>query len=230
MGCVDCVVNVVKCVLLAVNTLYSILGIGVIAIGALLLAYQSEIEILIAHKYSLDVYRGVSIAVIVCGCFLFFVALFGCCGVIAKNPHLLLGFAVFMTILLAAKIYVVIKIRSPTFKESVVGKLDNALKLDDPKAQNIHLIEIGFKCCGTMGAESYEKLNITILPITCCPTETRSIRTRPSPCLKENAYNGCLKIFFDALLYAVLTFIIIETVGVIFAWCLICDLNAKMFL
>ncbi|XP_028172118.1 CD63 antigen-like [Ostrinia furnacalis] len=218
-----CVVNIVKYILLAVNTLYSILGIGVIAIGALLLAYQSEIEILIAYKYSLDVYRGVSIVVIVCGCFLFFVALFGCCGVIAENPRLLLGFALFMTILLAAKIYVVVKICSPTFKESVVGKLDNALARD-PKAQ-IHLIESGFKCCGTMGAESYEKLNITILPTTCCPTETQFLRTRPRPCFKENAYNGCLKIF-NALFYAVLTFIIIEAVGVIFAWCLICDLNA----
>ncbi|XP_028172119.1 CD63 antigen-like [Ostrinia furnacalis] len=216
-----CVINIVKYILFAVNSLYSILGIGTLAIGALVI---SQFDV--SNK---DELNYLSLWFIISGCFLFLIALFGCCGVITEKTYLLLVFTLFMTILLSAKIYVVVELRQSLIEEEVKDAL-NEIFSDPHSQESFYLMESLLKCCGTTGAESYEKLNMT-LSITCCPLpESSEIEL----CSKENAYDGCVKAVMklvnsisDAVFYAVLAVIIIESVGVIFASCLIYEICKK---
>ncbi|KAL0860295.1 hypothetical protein ABMA27_009710 [Loxostege sticticalis] len=220
MGCIS---NIAKFILFGVNALYSIVAIVLVASGALILYNQEDAlaEIYLEGFVSL-------IMVIVCGCLLFLISLFGCCGVIAEKTCLLLLYVILMVLLICGNIYVIVEIRSLEFERIIEFGLNN--EFHDPERDFFSGLEAMFNCCGTTGADSYENLNVT-LPITCCPLPDFS---EPQLCSKEDAYTGCIQVitsFLNSvvtiLFYTVISIIVVEAVSVLLASYLIYDISKK---
>lgn len=112
MGCSSCA----KCLLIFINVIVVILGLGILAVGAvahlrqdILLELISQIPVEIVQ----DILQGfdvegfldaTSIAFMVAGSVIFFVGFCGCCGAITNNTCLLVVYAIVVGVIILAQV------------------------------------------------------------------------------------------------------------------------------
>ncbi|CAH0397538.1 unnamed protein product [Chilo suppressalis] len=217
MGCLSVLI---KIFLFIVNFVAVILGLLIVAAGALLIHFS--------HLIQSDVTIIVAISAIVFGTVLFFIAFCGCCGSIGDIKCFLILYGIFIFLLAAVNIFliVILLLNRDTLETTVTNTLDDIFK-DSGTRETFYFIEYLFGCCGTTGGQSYELIGQTIPPTCCQNNDFPSINDiadieniinnqngTAEFCAVEETYSGCTPYLIDILttISNVFTYILIAVV------------------
>ncbi|KAM3959689.1 LOW QUALITY PROTEIN: 23 kDa integral membrane protein [Aphomia sociella] len=207
MGCGE---FLVKYILFFSNLFFALAGLSLLGVG---IAVQLKLNVVV-DNIDLNV-QVAPITTMVVGV-VFLIAFYGCCGAIRESNCMLVTYAIFMIILMIAKIALasIIFINLDDIIAEVPIKMNQFFSRDPIAFQEI---EKAFKCCGPTGAISYP--NPLNLPSTCCDT---------TPCLiGVNTYGGCnesITSLFNTYGYTIgivpLVIACFELVAIVFSLCL----------
>ncbi|KAL4714412.1 hypothetical protein ACJJTC_017707 [Scirpophaga incertulas] len=192
-----CCFNVLsKIIILIINFVMILLGIGLIAAGSLLIFFRSSLPDTSFIDWNINT---IAIFIISFGCFVFLVAFCGCLGAIADSGGLLITYAVLTFLLAALNIFLAVTLT--TNKDSIYRAVGNSLKyLFDNSKSTFESIEYFLRCCGTTGVDSYINIGSNFPP-TCCRNFSDIITDidmiddsdiREGFCNKDQTYDGCV--------------------------------------
>ncbi|XP_052060280.1 23 kDa integral membrane protein-like isoform X2 [Mytilus californianus] len=201
-----CGASIAKVILIIVNTIFLILGLG-IGIAGLVFRFGTDLlgdEIKDAMKsLNVDVVGGInvydiasslSLLLIIVGFFIFLVGGLGCCGACCQNRVLLVVYAIIVAILLIAQIVGVAMFAG--FRSS----FDDTFKTEFKKVLTTRYNQTGnedltnsydalfklYKCCGVDSANDMPSQS---LPSECCTaTDPPSSCTNTSSTVHEGCY------------------------------------------
>ena len=230
-----------KYILIAVNTIFLLLGLG-IGIAGLVFRFGTGLlddkikealkELPVDVAGGEDIYEMVnslSLLLIIVGFFIFIVGALGCCGACCSNRVLLVLYAIIVFLLLIAQIAAValfVGFKSSfddAFKKSFVHALNVTYSGTNKDLQNSFdaLFKI-YECCG---AENYHDMPKDNLPDDCCP-DTITTGT----CSKDTSKvykDGCITKLKDKIekynnvfLGAGISVLVFQLLCLIFAFCL----------
>ncbi|XP_052741986.1 23 kDa integral membrane protein-like isoform X2 [Bicyclus anynana] len=190
-------------------------GLTLIGVGSAVLVLASDVLEIVPNALN-----AIPITVIVLGCVIFVISFFGCCGAIRENRCFLATYSIIMLLLAAGKIYLAVVIfkAMDTIHMKVVEWLTKAF-INENMRQPFHAVEIAFRCCGTVGWQSYTGL-LPALPPSCCSADA-------AVCDQSNAFGGCNGVvgdFFatygEATASVIVVIVAVELVAMLFGFCL----------
>ena len=173
-----------KYILIAVNTIFLLLGLG-IGIAGLVFRFGTGLlddkikealkELPVDVAGGADIYEMVSslsLLLIIVGFFIFIVGALGCCGACCSNRVLLVLYAIIVFLLLIAQIAAValfVGFKS-SFDDALKTSFKKVLNLtyngdDDDLKNSFNALFQTYECCG---AENYKDMPKNSLPEACC--------------------------------------------------------------
>ncbi|CAH2243631.1 tetraspanin-9-like [Pararge aegeria] len=206
---------IVKYVLFIANVLFTLAGLTLIGVGTAVLVLAGDVLNVIPV-----VLHAIPISVIVLGALVFLISFFGCCGAIRENRCFLVTYSIIMLLLAAGKMYLAVVIFKAMdhIYENVVEWLTKAF-LNESMREPFHAVEIAFRCCGTIGWQSYLGI-LPALPASCCAPDIQV-------CDQANAFGGCndkvgdfFATYGEATASVIVVILAVELVAMIFGFCL----------
>ncbi|CAC5390915.1 unnamed protein product [Mytilus coruscus] len=197
-----CGASIAKVILIIVNTIFLILGLG-IGIAGLVFRFGTDLlgdkikEAMKSLKVDVvggvnvyDVASSLSLLLIIVGFFIFLVGGLGCCGACCQNRVLLVVYAIIVAILLIAQIVGVALFAGfrSEFDDSVKKGFKDILQTkynttgNDDLSQSYNALFNLYECCGVDSAADMPDNN---LPKECCASS--------NPCSKSSTdvRSGC---------------------------------------
>ena len=230
-----------KYILIAVNTIFLLLGLGVGIIGLLFRFGTDLLEDKLKDALKKlpvdglgggDIYEMVSslsLLLIIVGFFICIVGALGCCGACCSNRVLLVLYAVIVFLLL------IVQIAAVALFVGFTSSFDDALKTSFRKALNktyngnnddlkksFNALFQTYECCG---AENYKDMPKNSLPDACCPDTiparncTKStIDVYPVGCITK--LKDKIEKYNNVFLGAGISVLVFQLLCIIFSFCL----------
>ncbi|XP_067929170.1 leukocyte surface antigen CD53-like [Watersipora subatra] len=225
-GAEGCCANFAKVLLIVFNSIFCLLGIGLIAGGIYAVIKLRDYLNILGNNSG----NAVAILIIVFGVITFIIAAIGCLGACKESPCLLFTFAVIIAILLIAEIGV--GIAAVVYKDQVEELfIEGSLELmkgydesDDESAakEAWDFVQDDLGCCGANSSENWKSDTFSPkqqdYPKSCgdAPTD------RPSCDKKVREFIESNLLIIGAVTIA---FGLIELLGVVFACCVGCNIK-----
>lgn len=124
---------------------------------------------------------------VVIGCFIFFIAFFGCCGAYKENYCMTLTFSILLILIFVLELAAGISgyvLRNDTYKLVSSGLRNSMKQYGGNTSQEITYIwdeiQVDFNCCGVINSSDWaqsnaQKFNETYLPMSCCKSSVGAI-------------------------------------------------------
>ncbi|KAJ9584116.1 hypothetical protein L9F63_021525, partial [Diploptera punctata] len=212
----------IKYLLFVFNLLFSITGLAILVIGAIIQDFYSGYSDFLHGKFFVG-----PVLLITVGVTIFIVAFFGCCGAIKENHCMIMTFAACLLVIFGMELGG--GITAYLLRDDVADVLQSSFnttmqqyKTNKEVAKTWDIMQHDLRCCGINGPDDWEEIfKDNVLPETCCAN------TNPCYNNEEAHKNGCLQLLQNEVEnYALIIggvaigVACIQLVGMIFACCL----------
>ncbi|KAI5694895.1 hypothetical protein M8J75_007351 [Diaphorina citri] len=213
--------STVKCILLVFNFIFALSSLGICFLGFILYSKAATLRDVTGGQLAI-----LSSVLIVTGAIVFFVAFFGCCGVV-RESHCMIVFytALLLVIFLTEACLGVVALVNKTSLESSTEQSLNKILADfydnTEKRTFFDRMQTDLHCCGVSGPPDWKDS----IPLSCCNLENG----KRSYCTQEEIYMvGCRDIVAEQakgvashIAVVAMGVAFIKIVGIIFSLCLI---------